>query len=200
MSLGLSATFFDQQFRRQLHDHAFALNPFEQQALEFARGDTLDYGCGMGNFAIAAARRSCSVLALDASPTAIAHLRELARSQSLSVDAREADLSQHRPTGAYDTVVCIGLLMFFDCETARAQLRRLQSCVRPHGVLVVNVLVQGTTYMEMFDPSSHCLFPSSELLESLAGWEILRSEHQDFPAPADTVKSFITVVARKPAA
>jgi hypothetical protein len=31
------------------------------------------------------------------------------------------------------------------------------------------------------------------------GWEILQFQYQDFPAANDTVKSFVTVIARKPA-
>ena len=195
-----SVNFFDNQFRRQLREGERGLNPFERLALQFAQGETLDYGCGLGNFATAAAQRGCKVLALDASTAAIAHLRELARSKALSVDAREADLTCYRPTGSFETVVSIGLLMFFDCATARAQLDYLQSCVRPAGVLVVNVLTEGTTYLDMFDPSSHCLFGRNELLEHLAGWEVLSNEHQDFPAPGGSVKSFATLIARKPGA
>jgi tellurite methyltransferase len=193
-----SVAFFDEQFQRQLHDHELALNPFEQKALAVARGKTLDYGCGLGNFALAAARQGCSVLALDASPTAIAHLRDAAREQALAVEAREADLSRYTPEGDYDTVVCIGLLMFFDCDTARVQLGHLQRCIRPGGVVVVNVLVEGTTYMDMFDPAGHCLFRRDELAGRFAGWEILEQARQDFPAPAATLKSFVTLLARKP--
>lgn len=199
MSLGSSVAFFDTQFRRQLQQGELALNPFERQALALARGRTLDYGCGLGNFALAAARQGCDVLALDASPAAIAHLRDVAQHDALALEAREADLSRYAPEGEYDTVVCIGLLMFFDCAAAREQLQRLQRCVRPGGTIVVNVLVEGTTYMDMFDPAAHCLFRRDELRERFQGWEILEEAQQDFPAPAATVKSFVTLVARRPA-
>jgi len=193
-----SVSFFDTQFRRQLRDGELSLYPFERKALEFAHGKTLDYGCGLGNFALAAAQRGCSVLALDASPAAIEHLRELAQRQLLPVDAREADLSCYTPDGEYDTVVCIGLLMFFDCPTAQAQLAHLQACVRAGGVMVVNVLVEGTTYLDMFDPSAHCLFGRNELSERFAAWEILDHAHEEFPAPNASLKSFVTLIARKP--
>jgi tellurite methyltransferase len=193
-----SIRFFDTQFQRQVRESDLALNPFERLALPYLRGRVLDFGCGLGNLALAAARQGCHVVALDASETAIEHLRRLAQAESLAVLAEQADLSVHEIRDEYDAIVCIGLLMFFDCPKAFAQLRHLQARVRPGGIAVVNVLVQGTTYLGMFDPSSHCLFARDALQERFAGWEVLRAEHQDFPAPGDTVKSFVTVIARKP--
>jgi len=200
MDSNASIRFFDAQFQRQAGESDSGLNPFEQQALPHLRGQVLDYGCGLGNLAVAAARQGCTVLALDASRTAIEQLRKLALSESLSIEAAEADLRTYVMRGEYDAVASIGLLMFFDCETALAKLRELQSHVRPGGVAVVNVLVEGTTYLDMFDPSSHCLFARDEMQRQFAGWEILRSEYQDFAAANDTNKSFVTVIARKPEA
>ena len=199
MAIGSSVTYFDTQFRRQLREGELRLNPFELKALAYARGDTLDFGCGLGNFALAAAERGCKVVALDASAAAIAHIRQAAGRKLLAVDASNADLSCYVPAGMYDTVACIGLLMFFDCATAQLQLQRLQQCVRSGGVLIVNVLVQGTTYLDMFDPCAHCLFGRSELSEHFAGWDILDEAQDDFPAPNASLKSFVTLVARKSA-
>lgn len=199
MDADASVRFFDAQFQRQVSESDHALNPFEQLALPYLRGTVLDYGCGLGHLALAAARQGCSVVALDASHTAIEHLRRVAQAESLPITAAEADLRTHEVGDDFDTVACIGLLMFFDCPTAVAQLHQLQAHVRPGGVAVVNVLVQGTTYLGMFDPSSHCLFARDELHRRFAGWEILRADYQDFPAANDTIKSFVTVIARKPA-
>jgi tellurite methyltransferase len=198
MPIGSSVTFFDTQFSRQLREGELRLNPFELKALDYARGETLDYGCGLGNFALAAAERGCKVLALDASPVAIQHIREIADRKLLEVEAKNADLSCYAPAGTYDTVACIGLLMFFDCATAAIQLKLLQDSVRSGGVMIINVLVQGTTYMDMFDPSAHCLFGRNELVERFAAWEILEEALDDFRAPNESLKSFVTLVARKP--
>lgn len=194
-----SVRFFDAQFQRQVRESDRALNSFEQQALPHLEGTVLDYGCGLGNLALAAARRGCTVMALDASRTAIEHLRRIAQAESLPITAAEADLRTHEVDDHYDAIVCIGLLMFFDCPTAIAQLRQLQAHVRPGGIAVVNVLVEGTTYLGMFEPSSHCLFARDEMHRRFAGWEIVRCEYQDFPAANDTTKSFVTLIARKPA-
>ena len=45
--------------------------------------------------------------------------------------------------GQFDAIVSIGLLMFFDCATARRVLADVRAHVRPGGVAVVNVLVEG---------------------------------------------------------
>ena len=198
VSSDASIRFFDTQFQRQVREADLALNPFEQQALSYLHGHVLDYGCGLGNLAVAAARQGCSVVALDGSPTAIEHLRQVALAESLPITAIQADLRTHELREAYDAVVSIGLLMFFDCPTAFAQLQHLLSHVRPGGTAVINVLVEGTTYLDMFDPSGHCLFEREELQQRFAGWETLHAEYRDFKAPNERLKSFVTVVARKP--
>ncbi|MEK9952838.1 MAG: methyltransferase domain-containing protein [Curvibacter sp.] len=198
MTASHSVDFFERQFQRQLQAQDLVLNPFEQAALPWLHGRVLDYGCGLGQLSRAAARQACEVLALDASATAIAHLRQCAQDEGLAIEAHEADLADYRLQGTFDSVVCIGLLMFLDCDHALLQLTQLQQQLRPGGVLVLNVLVQGTTYLDMFDPQRHCLLTEQQLRERFAGWTLEAFDPQDFPAPAGTVKSFITLIARKP--
>lgn len=192
-----SIEFFETQFRKQVANSEPALNPFETAALPYLHGRVLDFGCGLGNLAVAAARRGCTVLALDAAPTAIRHLATRAAQEGLAIEAVEADLSTYEIEEDFDTVVAIGLLMFFDGATARRQLTQLQARVCPGGIAVINVLIEGTTYLDMFDPVAHCLFKRGELREAFAGWEILNESFDDFPAPENTVKCFVTVIARK---
>lgn len=190
---------FDEQFARQLREGDLRLNPFEAAALPYLSGRVLDYGCGLGNLAVAAARRGCTVVALDASAEAVGHLRRVAAELALPIEAGQADLRNYAIRGEFDSVVAIGLLMFFDRPTAAAQLEQLQSHLRPGGHAVVNVLVEGTTWLEMLDPSGHCLFGRGELARRFHGWTIVLNEASDFPASGDTIKSFETIVARKPA-
>ena len=198
MNANASVQFFDQQFRRQVAAGEYALNPFESAALPHLRGKVLDYGCGLGNLAIEAARRGCSVLALDASHVAITHLRAVAQEDGLPIRAVEADLKSFQINEDFDAVACIGLLMFFDCPTAVRQLSQLQSRVRPGGVAVINVLTDGTTFMDMFALEGHCLLKLDELRALFAAWEILSFTPQEFQAPNNTRKVFVTIIARKP--
>src|SRR5450759_4824129 len=163
--------FFDTQFQRQVRESDFALNPFEQLALDYIAGTVLDYGCGLGNLSIAAARRGCRVVAIDASPTAVERI--------------------------HDTSVAIGLLMFFRRERALALLADIQVNVAAGGCSIVNVLIEGTTYLGMFDPDNYYLFGRDELEQCFAGWKILVSRHDSFPAPGDTRKEFATVIAQR---
>lgn len=200
MTAESSVRFFDAQFERQVREGDFALNPFETAALPYLDGRVLDFGCGLGNLAVAAAGRGCTVVALDASPAAIAHLRHVAAERPLPIEAVEADLASYEIAGEFDTVASIGLLPFLDCPSALRQLERLKACLRPGGHAVVNILVQGTTWTDVLDPASHCLLAPGELARHFDGWEILLSEASRFPAANGRIKAFETLVARKPGA
>jgi tellurite methyltransferase len=157
----------------------------------------LDLGCGLGNLSLEAARRGCDVSAIDASPTAVERLRACARQEQLRLQALQADLGCFRIEQDYDTIVAIGLLMFFRRERALALLRQIAQRVRPGGRAIVNVLVEGTTYLGMFKPGEHYLFGANELEQAFAGWTLLVHQRDCFPAPGDTLKAFATVIAQK---
>ena len=193
-----SVEFFEEQFRRQIAAGELALNPFEQRALEHLAGDVLDLGCGLGNLALEAARRGHRVLAVDASPAAIAHVGAVAARERLPLRAREVDLASWEIDRSSTTIVCIGLLMFFPRERALALLADVQRRVEPGGIAVVNVLVEGTTFLDMFQPGAYTLFGRTELERSFAGWTIRSAVEESFPAPGNTRKVFTTVVAARP--
>ena len=200
MKTNASVDFFDLQFRQQVEQQDFQLNPFELEVLPHLKGRVLDFGCGLGNLAMAAAAQGCSVLALDASPAAVRHLQQRAATHALPVEAIEADLRDYRIDEDFDCVVAIGLLMFFDRMTALRVLTMLQDRVRPGGIAVINVLIEGTTWLDIFGADDYCLFARNELAGHFAGWKILHSEFRDFDAPGQTIKSFLTLIARKPSA
>lgn len=194
-----SITFFDQQFQQQIAKGEFALNPFELAVLPHLYGGVLDLGCGLGNLAIAAAKLGCVVTALDASRAAVDRVNEAANKLGLGLAAYQVDLRNYSIDGDYDSIVAIGLLMFFPMDKALAMLGDVVVHTRPDGVAAVNVLIEGTTFMDMFEPEHFYLFDDSELTKAFEGWEILLSQYDEFPAPENTVKKFHTVVAKKPA-
>jgi tellurite methyltransferase len=198
MTSNRSIAFFDEQFQRQVAAGEFALNPFEQAALPYLRGAMLDLGCGLGNLSIEAARRGMEVVAVDASETAVQRLERVTATENLNIRAVFADMLDYQITGQFDTIVAIGLLMFFPRAKALALLADIQQHVAPHGLAIVNVLVEGTTYLGLFDADHYYLFGPDELERSFKGWEIVSSTHETFTAPGATIKAFSTVVARKP--
>jgi tellurite methyltransferase len=194
-----SIGFFEGQFQRQVRDQEYALNPFEILALNYIKtGSVLDLGCGLGNLSLEAGRRGHHVVAVDASPTAVARLNNDAEREGLPVRGIQADIENWTIDQSYDTIVVIGLLMFLRHETALKLLTAIQEHVKPEGRAIVNVLIEGTTYLGMFDPDSYYLFRRNELEERFDGWRILESHYQTFPAPEGTRKDFSTIVAEKP--
>ncbi|MDE3178262.1 MAG: methyltransferase domain-containing protein [Acidobacteriota bacterium] len=192
-----SVEFFEKQFARQAADRDFALNPFERVVLPYLSGDVLDLGCGLGNLAVAAARNGCNVTAVDASATAVASLTARAAAQKLPIKVRAADLREIEVAGEFDCAISIGLLMFLPPESARAGVSRIQRLVKPGGLAAINVLIEGTTFTDMFDPSGYCLFGEDELPEAFRGWTTEFLKVESFPALRDTVKRFCTIVARR---
>jgi tellurite methyltransferase len=193
-----SVDFFETQFQRQVRDREYALNPFEALALDYLKGSVLDLGSGIGNLTLEAGRRGHRVTAVDASPTAVARTNADATREKIPVRAIAADIGNWTIDAQYDTIVAIGLLMFFRRERALQLLRNVQDHVNPGGRAIINVLVEGTTYIGMFDADNYCLFAPDEIEERFNSWTILASRRQSFPAPGETRKEFSTVIAEKP--
>jgi tellurite methyltransferase len=194
-----AAEFFGAQFERQIAAHDYQLNPFEERALPHLSGNVLDLGCGLGNLALAAAARGARVTAYDACENAVDDLAARALASGLDVWVRAVDLAGWRPEETYDAVNCIGLLMFFARDDALAGLQAVRDAVRPGGVAVVNALIEGTTFMAMFDPDEHHLFRPGEIAAPFAGWTVLDDRVEEFAAPGDKLKRFRTLIARRPA-
>jgi tellurite methyltransferase len=85
-------------------------------------------------------------------------LNKDAQREGLPVRGIQANIENWTIDESYDTIVVIGLLMFFRHETALKLLTAIQEHVKPGGRAIVNVLIEGTTYLGMFDPKNYCLF------------------------------------------
>jgi tellurite methyltransferase len=193
-----SVAIFDRQFQQQIQGQDFSLNPFEVVALDYLKGSILDFGSGLGNLALEAGRRGHQVLAVDASATAVAHINAEAARQKLAVQAIEADFQHWQINKPYDTIVSIGLLSYFGQAQAHALLHNIQAQVKPGGHAIINLLIEGTTYFDLFGDGDYYLPPPNLLEQSFAGWTIRSACLQNFDAPNGTCKKFSTVIAQKP--
>jgi tellurite methyltransferase len=137
------------------------------------------------------------LVAVDASATAIERIKQLAIAEDLRIEAIQAEIGEWPIAEKFDTIIAIGLLMFFRQGDALALFGRIQEQVADQGVAIINVLVEGTTYMGMFEPGNYYLFAPDELEQRFKGWDILLSRHDSFDAPGNTRKKFATIVARK---
>ncbi len=198
-TISKSVEFFDSQFQRQVGMREYTLNPFEILAQPYIAGTVLDLGSGLGNLSLEAGRRGCRVLAVDASAIAVARINTDAHREGLLVHAIQVDLKSWKIDQQFDTIIAIGLLMFFGRQRALDLLDEIMAHVAPGGHAIINVLVEGTTYMEMFDPPNYYLFEREELKSHLGGWKLSVSQYDSFPAPSQTIKEFLTIIARKPA-
>ncbi len=116
----------------------------------------------------------------------------------LAIEAHEADLACYRINRSYDSIVAIGLLMFFPRLQAETLLADIVGRVKPGGVVALNVLTEGTTFLGMFEPGHYHLFPRCALRAALDGWDVMVESHDVFPAPNNTSKVFDTLIARRP--
>ena len=130
---------------------------------------------------------------------AVEDLQRRADAESVALTAQQLELSHWKATETYDSVVSIGLLMFFGCDQADAILAEMQHATARGGILALNVLTAGTTYTEMFEPGEYCLLAPEELLDRFSKWRVLESRIQDFPVNDACIKRFVTVVAERPA-
>lgn len=136
--------------------------------------------------------------AVDACGRAVEDVQRRALAAGLDIEAHSLDLRDWRPDRQWDCVACIGLLMFFDPREARAGLDAVKAAVAPGGVAAVNVLVEGTSYLEMFGAEPYCLFDRGELQRAFEGWTTALARTDEFPAPGGTLKRFETVIAVRP--
>lgn len=146
-------------------------------------GRCLDVACGLGKQSLWAASHGFDVVALDASPVAIAALQAAGAEHGLSIDARVVDLDQGLPqdvAGGCALVIC---QRFRDPRL----YPQLVGALAPGGVLVITVLSQvGAESPGPFHA------PPGDLLDGFGsrGLEILRHEQAAGEA---------TLVARRPA-
>ena len=96
----------------------------------------LDAGCGTGVLAMDLARRGAEVVAIDLSPTLVAHAQEQAIAQGLTIDFRSGDMLDPA-LGTFDYLVGMDSLIHYDLTDILGALSVLAPRVRSRMVFTV---------------------------------------------------------------
>ena len=100
----------------------------------------LDFGCGPGSYAFAAAERvgpTGKVLALDTLPIALQYVQDGAFSRGLSnIETIHSDCATHLPDGCMDFIFLFDI--FHLLKNPEQVLAELQRVLKPNGILCVN--------------------------------------------------------------
>jgi cyclopropane fatty-acyl-phospholipid synthase-like methyltransferase len=98
-------------------------------------GATLELGCSVGVFTKMLAPRCRNLLAVDFSPTALAHAQRRLRDVA-NVELRRCLLPEQTPEGPFETIVCAELLYYWSPPLVGDGLARLERALAPGGTLL----------------------------------------------------------------
>lgn len=97
----------------------------------------LDAGCGTGTAAIELARRGAEVVAIDLSPTLVAHAQERAEAEGVyGIDFRSGDMLDPA-LGSFDYVIAMDSIIHYELPEMIAALSALAPRVRERMVITV---------------------------------------------------------------
>ncbi len=110
--------------------------PEEQEAVAYARGRTLDIGCGAGRHALYLQEQGLPVLGLDSSPLALEVCRQRGLQETCLLPA--AQISSR--LGQFDTMMMMGnnFGLFANRHRGRWLLRRFRAMMAANGRLIVS--------------------------------------------------------------
>lgn len=132
-------TNYDEEYRRC---ESACGEPFGEFVAFFdsleSRLSVLDLGCGQGRDSLMAARRGHSVHGVDLSPTGIAQLAAIAKSEQLSLKCEVADVEKFEPKREYDVVVIDRVLHMLASDQRRISLlEKAVKWVQPGGFVLI---------------------------------------------------------------
>ncbi|MBU0985079.1 MAG: class I SAM-dependent methyltransferase [candidate division Zixibacteria bacterium] len=99
------------------------------------RPQVLDLGCGLGRHAIAFALAQFSVTAIDASPTAIRHVKEWADRLKLAIATQVCDVFAESFTNdSFDVVVSYNVIYHGMRDRFASAIQRVRGLLKPGGL------------------------------------------------------------------
>ena len=165
----------------------------------------LDAGCGYGRNLVYLLRHGCEVLALDANPNGVEHVRRTAQSFNASLPAENFQIGAIEqmpfPDQCADVVLCSSVLHFSrDAAHFQAMLAELWRVLRPGGLLFTRIGSRiGMNFAPLGNGSAWFLVDEAMLMAQTAQWNATLVD----PLKTTIVQNhrcMTTWVLRKPAA
>jgi SAM-dependent methyltransferase len=149
----LDGAYFEDLYSRTPDPWDFRTSPYERDkyaatlaTLPRGRyGAALEVGCSIGVFTRLLAARCDRLLALDASPSALAEARR-ANADLAHVDFAEAVLPGGFPDGRYDLIVLSEVLYYFAEDDLRRVAAQCRAALAPDGQMVLCHWLGETDY------------------------------------------------------
>jgi SAM-dependent methyltransferase len=131
---------FEALYQAQLDPWEFASSAYEQAKYartiaaldDFHAARGLELGCSIGVLTERLAEHCDELVAIDASPTAIARARERVE----GVDLHVAVIPEQLPDGPFDLIVASEILYYFDAPALAELLDELEERLEPGGLLL----------------------------------------------------------------
>ena len=164
--------------------------------------EVLSVADGEGRNSVFLAQLGARVHAIEISPTAIARARRLAEARGVTVNFQQADLLNWSwPAETYDAVVAI-FVQFIPPAVRPTFFRRIQSALRPGGLLLLHGYRPEQTLYATGGPSdpAHC-YTGELLRNAFSSMEMIRLESYEAEIQEGTAhvgrSALIDFIARK---
>jgi tellurite methyltransferase len=106
----------------------------------------LDLGAGEGADSIRLAKLGYDVTAVEISEVAVKKIERFAAEARADINIELADIREYQPTGAFDVVICNGVLHYIRDKVT--VIHRMQAATAPGGLNVVSLWSTSTTVPE----------------------------------------------------
>jgi 2-polyprenyl-3-methyl-5-hydroxy-6-metoxy-1,4-benzoquinol methylase len=154
-------------------------------------GRVLDFACGSGRHALAAAQLGARVVAIDRDESKLAVGARLAATNRLTIDWRELDLEGTWPDlGTFDAVLVFNYL-------DRASMPRILRLVAPGGVLMMETFLEAQREAGWGPTSDRHLLRPGELARLVAPLTIIHGREALETVDADRWRAVASVVAKR---
>ena len=165
---------FERTYQADEDPWAFSTSPYEAAKYartvavlrdrRFARG--LELGCSIGVLTEQLADRCDALVALDASPTAVARARGRLAGRG-DVALAVAVIPEDLPDGPFDLIVCSEILYYFAARALAELLDALEARLRPGGELLAVHWRPATRTYPLRGDAVHALLQARPALRTL---------------------------------